>query len=59
MSSKAPPIPEENLSPKGPGDTKAPAPDQVPQHRNTAPDPEKQGQAGNTKINLTRQGQDR
>jgi hypothetical protein len=55
MTTKAPPIPQENLSPKGPGDTGAPSgsTDQVTQGQANF---DKQGQQGNSKINTTHQG---
>ena len=56
MTHKMPPIPPENLSPKGPGDTarKLDAGTNVgnPQKQN----PDKIGQAGNSKVNTTNQG---
>jgi hypothetical protein len=54
MTSKAPPIPKDNLSDKGPGEDShfdAGANKVKP----GVPDPSKQGQQGNTKINLTPQ----
>ncbi|MER8424697.1 hypothetical protein [Mesorhizobium sp. M1403] len=53
MSTKPPPVPPKNLSPKGAGDKKSVAADQAPQ--STVPDPDKQGQQGNTKVNTTHQ----
>lgn len=53
MTSKAPPIPKDNLSDKGPGENvhlDAAAGQKV---KPGVPDPSKQGQQGNTKINLT------
>ncbi|ESX83370.1 hypothetical protein X759_00965 [Mesorhizobium sp. LSHC420B00] len=47
-------MPPKNLSPKGAGDKKSVAADQAPQ--STVPDPDKQGQQGNTKVNTTHQG---
>jgi hypothetical protein len=57
MTSKMPPVPPENRSPKGPGDN-APQAQQAssdpgnPQKAN----PDKIGQAGNSKVNTTHQG---
>lgn len=56
MSTKPPPVPPENLSPKGAGDKKPVAADQEPNGQSTVPDPDKQGQQGNTKVNTTHQG---
>jgi hypothetical protein len=55
MSSKAPPVPSENLSPKGPGD-KQPIETKDISARPSAPNPDKQGQQGNSKVNTTHQG---
>lgn len=54
MNAKAPPIPAENRSPKGPGDDSRPdlAEDRAP----GAINPEKQGQQGNAHVNTTHQG---
>ncbi|MER9866438.1 hypothetical protein NKJ35_04390 [Mesorhizobium sp. M0136] len=56
MSTKPPPVPPENLSPKGAGDKKPVAADQAPHGQSTVPDPDKQGQQGNTKVNTIHQG---
>lgn len=55
MTTKTPPIPPENRSPKGPGDTGTDigAGDQVHQGQANV---DKQGQQGNSKINTTHQG---
>ncbi|KQT53212.1 hypothetical protein ASG43_18475 [Aureimonas sp. Leaf454] len=55
MTSKAPPVPTENRSPKGAGDpgTSKDAPDQMAQGQGNT---DKQGQQGNAKINTTHQG---
>ncbi|OYW60005.1 MAG: hypothetical protein B7Z31_04895 [Rhodobacterales bacterium 12-65-15] len=54
MTSKSPPVPPENQSPKGPGGAshvkEKAAKSQQPI------DPDKQGQAANTRINTTNQG---
>ncbi|TIL47752.1 hypothetical protein [Mesorhizobium sp.] len=55
MSTKPPPVPAENQSPKGTGDNKSVPVDQT-QHSHSAPNPDKQGQQGNTKVNTTHQG---
>ncbi|UVC08101.1 hypothetical protein IHQ71_23540 [Rhizobium sp. TH2] len=55
MTTKAPPIPRDNLSDKGPGEDahfNAAANQKV---KPGVTDPSKQGQQGNTKINLTPQ----
>ena len=55
MTAKAPPIPQQNLSDKGPGED-AHARDQRSSNiRPGVPDPAKQGQQGNTNVNLTPQ----
>lgn len=54
MTAKAPPVPQKNLSDKGPGEDPR-AHDQQGGIRPGVPDPAKQGQQGNTKINLTPQ----
>lgn len=57
MSSKAPPVPPENRSPKGTGDDKRA--EVNPQHgRGRGPDHDtsKQAEEGNTRINTTHQG---
>ena len=55
MSPKAPPIPPENLSHKGAGeDARLKDRERKAPNRKT-PDPEKQGQQANTKVNLTPQ----
>lgn len=56
MSSKLPPVPPENRSKKGRGDDKAPQADDVQHGVHGAPDPDRQGQQGNTKVNTTHQG---
>jgi len=57
MSSKAPPVPHENQSPKGTGDDKrAPVNPAHGQGRGPDPDTTKQGQQGNTRVNTTHQG---
>jgi hypothetical protein len=56
MSQKAPPVPPANQSPKGSGDKKQ-TPTDTSLHRDaSAPNPDKQGQSGNTKVNTTHQG---
>lgn len=56
MSSKMPPVPEENRSPKGPGDDTVPAADEGRHGTRGAPNPDRQGQQGNSKVNTTHQG---
>ncbi|WP_420959632.1 hypothetical protein [Brucella sp. IR073] len=54
MSSKIPPVPEENRSDKGPGEPgKVELEERQPAK---AANPDKQGQQANTKINATHQG---
>ena len=54
MSSKLPPIPQDNRSPKGIGGSQqVQAEDQI---HGQAIDPDKKGQQGNTKVNTTHQG---
>jgi len=55
MTTKSPPIPRDNLSNKGPGEDthlNAGADQKI---KPGVPDPSKQGQQANTKINLTPQ----
>jgi hypothetical protein len=54
MTSKAPPAPAENTSPKGTGEAKE-AP-KVEGHASKAFNPDKQGHPGNSKVNTTNQG---
>jgi hypothetical protein len=56
MSSKLPPVPAENQSSKGAGDRKNPTADQTQHGVHGAPNPDKQGQQGNSKVNTTHQG---
>lgn len=56
MAAKAPPVPPENRSPKGPGGSDDVPLDTTSHDRHSAPDTDKQGQAGNTVINTTHQG---
>ena len=55
MTRRLPPVPPENLSPKGPGDAEHPSPDD-PKIDERTRDASKQGRQGNTKINTTHQG---
>ena len=55
MNSKSPPIPQENLSHKGPGENAHPDAKSAQKVKPGVPDPSKQGQQGNTNINLTPQ----
>ena len=54
MSSKMPPVPEANRSPKGTGD-RTQAKDQGPGDTSKA-NPDKIGQTANTRVNTTHQG---
>ncbi len=56
MSSKLPPVPRENQSPAGPGDTKPVSADDSQHSTHGAPNPDRQGQQGNSKVNTTHQG---
>jgi len=56
MSSKMPPVPPHNRSPKGPGEDKAASADDTQRGTHGAPDPDRQGQQGNSKVNTTHQG---
>jgi hypothetical protein len=56
MSSKLPPVPPANRSPKGTGDSKEAAPDQAPHGKQRAENPDEQGDQGNVKQNTTHQG---
>jgi hypothetical protein len=56
MSSAMPPVPPENRSSKGPGDAGAPPADEGAKGAHGAPDPDRQGQQGNSKVNTTHQG---
>lgn len=55
MSSRLPPIPEENRSHKGTGETGNDHPANDP-HFRPEKDPDKLGQQGNSKVNTTHQG---
>jgi hypothetical protein len=55
MTAKAPPVPQQNLSDKGPGEDPHSHDQKAGSIRPGVPDPAKQGQQGNTKINLTPQ----
>jgi hypothetical protein len=59
MTAKAPPIPPENRSPKGPGGSATPVSRDQSKGDSTGSkaNPDKTGQAGNTRINTTNQGQ--
>ena len=54
---KAPPVPKENRSQKGPSDKTRDIADETPRQReDRAQNPDQQGQAANTKQNVTHQG---
>lgn len=55
MTAKAPPVPQDNLSDKGPGEDPNMHDRQAGNMRTGVPDPAKQGQQANTRINLTPQ----
>jgi hypothetical protein len=56
VMSKAPPVPPENLSPKGTGDSADPGKTGVHGTDPSTANFDKQGQQGNSKINTTHQG---
>ena len=55
MTAKQPPVPPANRSKKGAGEGGKPMLQQT-ERSASAPDPDKQGQQGNTKVNTTHQG---
>ena len=55
MTAKPPPVPPANQSDKGPGSA-APAPVAQGQGSSQTKNPDKVGQAGNSKVNTTHQG---
>ncbi|WP_152045341.1 hypothetical protein [Aureimonas psammosilenae] len=54
MSAKAPPVPADSRSPKGPGGDAHP--DLAASSGAGVGNPDKQGQQGNSKVNTTHQG---
>jgi hypothetical protein len=56
MTSKMPPVPPDNQSRKGTGDTKQMSSDQTPRGQQRVDNPDKQGHQGNIKQNTTNQG---
>ncbi|MBE7186381.1 MAG: hypothetical protein INR68_18475 [Methylobacterium mesophilicum] len=56
MTNKAPPVPPQNRSPKGPGGAEEVDTDTSVDDRHAAPNTASQGQAGTTKVNTTHQG---
>jgi hypothetical protein len=56
MTGKVPPVPPENRSPKGTGDTKEIARDHAQHGEKRVQNPAQQGQQGNIKQNTTNQG---
>jgi hypothetical protein len=56
MSSKMPPVPPENRSRKGAGESQQVSADDTDNGTHGAPNPGKQGQQGNTMVNTTHQG---
>lgn len=56
MASKMPPVPPDNQSRKGTGDSKQTSADQLSQDKQRAQNPDQQGQQGNIKQNTTNQG---
>lgn len=56
MTSKKPPVPPQNQSPKGTGDDKQMSADQASHGQQRVQNPDQQGQQGNIKQNTTNQG---
>lgn len=56
MTGKMPPVPPENQSHKGTGDTKQMSSQQKPPGQQRGQNPDQQGQQGNIKQNTTNQG---
>ena len=56
MSSKMPPVPPGNVSPKGPDASARPDDPAVDVGNPQKANPDKIGQAGNSKVNTTNQG---
>ena len=56
MSSKMPPVPPENRSPKGAGGDTPQAQQGEPHDNRQKINPDKVGQAGNSKVTTTHQG---
>ena len=56
MSSKLPPVPPQNRSPKGPVEHKSASADDMQHGTHGAPDPDRQDQQGNSKVNTIHQG---
>ncbi|MCK1394194.1 hypothetical protein [Bradyrhizobium sp. 1] len=56
MTGKMPPVPAENQSPKGTGDSKQARADQTVHGQQRAQNPDQQGEQGNIKQNTTNQG---
>jgi hypothetical protein len=55
MSSRLPPVPDDNRSPKGTGSSPSPAANSK-SPKDPADNPDKIGQQGNSKVNTTHQG---
>jgi hypothetical protein len=53
---KTPPVPKDNRSPKGPGDKTSKVTSDKAQRDDRSQNPDQQGQAANTKQNVTHQG---
>lgn len=56
MSTKAPPVPRDNQSPKGTGDPKIEATDEEPKDELFSENADKRVQEANTRRNTTHQG---
>ncbi|MBR0706860.1 hypothetical protein ACVIW2_002185 [Bradyrhizobium huanghuaihaiense] len=56
MSTRMPPVPPDNQSPKGTGDSKQTSAKQTPRGQQRTENPDQQGDQGNIKQNTTNQG---
>ncbi|KMO41038.1 hypothetical protein VQ02_06555 [Methylobacterium variabile] len=56
MTASPPPVPPANRSDKGPGSAERAPTETGPKGSGQAKDPDKVGQAGNSKVNTTNQG---
>lgn len=56
MTSRMPPVPPDNQSQKGTGDTKQASSNQTARGQQRAENPNQQGEQGNIKQNTTNQG---
>ena len=56
MTQKMPPVPPASRSDKGPGEPERRVPEEPDHGKRQEENPDKIGQAGNTKVNTTHQG---